>query len=449
MLPFSALDFRQRPWVPDSGWPFDAEELRPYEARARSLAGLPDRVDDASEVASAGRPLLPLPREQVRTAVEWFADPVRFSEDLPRRVGRRRDVTVLTHATATAITAEHTSTAVSGVELRTLEGRRISIGARRVVLATGGIENARLLLESCDRHPNGLGNDRDLVGRYYTDHTKLLAADFVPAEPAIFDRMGFYDIHRAGGGILTGKLQLTEDAQRDASLLNAAVRFEARPSAETAAAARALHALLSDVRHLRPRSATFLDPVRHRRGLPSLGRLGIELAARQRRPLPSLTHGWSRLGHPSRHYARFALEIQIEFAPSPDNRITLSDQRNELGQRRPAIHWRWSDLERHTVRETIARLGAAFEDANLGRITFRDEADIEVITPAGDNHPTGTTRMHRDPARGVVDENGRVHGLQNLYIAGSSVFPTSGYANPTLTIVTMAARLGAHLKTTG
>ena len=139
------------------------------------------------------------------------------------------------------------------------------------------------------------------------------------------------------------------------------------------------------------------------------------------------------------------LELQLELAPRPENRLFLSDHRDALDQPVPAISWRWSELERRTCRGTIERLALEFRRSGLGEIKLWNDEDFQLTTPAGDNHPTGTTRMHSDPARGVVDAHCRVHGIENLYITGSSVFPTSGYANPTLTIIAMAARLADHL----
>ncbi len=445
LLPFSPIDFEARSWVPDSGWPFLTEELQPFEVQARRIAGLPTTPDAPEAASSPERPLLPLASDRVRTTVEWFTPSRRFYEQLPRAVGDRDQVTILTHATVTAVTANKTSTAVSGVTFRTLDGRERSIAARRVVLAAGGIENARLLLDSRDQHPAGLGNARDLVGRYYMDHLKLMAADFIPADRTLFDRMGFYDIHDRDGTTAAGKLQLTDEAQRDGQVLNAAVRFEPRPSDAVVQGTLAAREVASNLKRRRlPRTVT-RDILEHPRALPALATLGLELAARQRRAIPSLTDGWSRLGRPSRHLERFVLELQIELAPDPSNRVTLTEERNALGQRLPAISWRWSDLERRTVTETTHELDRAFARAGLGSVHLRAPEDIEELTPAGDNHPTGTTRMHRDPARGVVDEHGRVHGIDNLYVAGSSVFPTSGYANPTLTILALAARLADHL----
>jgi choline dehydrogenase-like flavoprotein len=257
--------------------------------------------------------------------------------------------------------------------------------------------------------------------------------------------MRFYDIHQRGGATLAGKVQLTDQAQRDLEILNAVVRFEPRPGDAVTDAASAARRAAADLRRRRRPPISISGLLSHARAWPRLATLGFQLSRRQHRRVPSLTHGWAQLAQPSKHLEKFILEIQIELAPEPSNRITLSDQRDPLGQPLPAVTWRWGDLERRTVDETFRELNRNFERAGLGSVRLRDAEDIEMMTPAGDNHPTGTTRMHRDPAHGVVNKHGRVHGIENLYVTGSSVFPTSGYANPTLTIIAMAARLADHL----
>jgi choline dehydrogenase-like flavoprotein len=457
-LPLSPIDLEPRPWVPDSGWPLTPADLAPHLDRARVIAGLPRRALEPSEAPTASRPLLPLDPACIRTTIEWFGRPERFHTELPRALATEPGITVLTHATAVAIRTERIPGSVSGLSLRTLEGRRLGVRAHRFVLATGGIENARLLLASRDTHPEGIGNQHDLVGRYYVDHIKLVVADLVPTDPLLVDRLGFYDIHRAprppGGAsedreaVIAGKLQLADRVQRDDRLLDAAVRLEPRPPAAVVAAAAAGRRLLSDARHRRPRASSLGSLLRSAPGLPALARLAAELAIAERTARPSITHGWSRVAHPSRRYDRFQLELQLELAPNPANRVTLSPTVDPLGSPRAAITWRWGDLERHTIRRTIHHLAEAFATRHLAAVTLRDESAFEVITPAGDHHPSGTTRMHPDPARGVVDADCRVHGIDNLYVTGSSVFPTVGYANPTLTIVALASRLAAHLAQT-
>ncbi len=144
---------------------------------------------------------------------------------------------------------------------------------------------------------------------------------------------------------------------------------------------------------------------------------------------------------------RRQLRTFVEAAPNRESRVSLSNQRDGLGLKRAEVDWRLSAIDDRSVtrhheilREEIARAG-------LGRVEFDlDGCSIPTLpSMTGVGHHMGTTRMHEDPREGVVDSDCRVHGVANLFVAGSSVFPTSGSANPTLTIVALALRLADHL----
>jgi choline dehydrogenase-like flavoprotein len=148
---------------------------------------------------------------------------------------------------------------------------------------------------------------------------------------------------------------------------------------------------------------------------------------------------------------RIQLLIHVEQAPNWDSRVRLSRERDDLGQRRIAVDWRLSDLERRTVRALLLTVRAEFARLGLGRVRqagwLEDADDADWAQHFRDAyHHIGTTRMGTDPSQGVVDTNCLVYGVRGLYVAGSSVFPTSGTANPTLTIMALAVRLADHLK---
>jgi choline dehydrogenase-like flavoprotein len=150
-----------------------------------------------------------------------------------------------------------------------------------------------------------------------------------------------------------------------------------------------------------------------------------------------------------------ALLVRAEQAPNPHSRVTLADECDVLGMPRVRLDWRLSELDVHSVEQLVGALGREFERLGLGRVqaapwlsdsSRRWQTDPLVSAhPIGGDHHMGTTRMADSPARGVTDTFGRVHGLDNLYIAGSSLFPTSGWANPTLTIVALAMRTADRL----
>jgi choline dehydrogenase-like flavoprotein len=141
--------------------------------------------------------------------------------------------------------------------------------------------------------------------------------------------------------------------------------------------------------------------------------------------------------------------VRCEQSPNRDSRVTLGTKRDPLGLRRPVIDWQISDIDRHTLATASRFFAQALTQANLGHVRvaawlLREATEgVEPIT--GDWHQMGTTRMADTAQRGVVDSDCRIFGIDNLFIAGGSVFPTGGAINPTLTIVALALRLADHL----
>ena len=135
--------------------------------------------------------------------------------------------------------------------------------------------------------------------------------------------------------------------------------------------------------------------------------------------------------------------------PNRDSRVTLTDKVDALGMRRARLDWRLPNDFARTVQRAHEILGQEFGRTGLGRVRINSgETGHDLFEKIGNgHHEMGTTRMHRDPTQGVVDENCRVHGITNLFIAGSSVFPTYSFDNPTMTIVALALRFSDHLKT--
>ena len=141
-----------------------------------------------------------------------------------------------------------------------------------------------------------------------------------------------------------------------------------------------------------------------------------------------------------------ALRAQAEQAPNPDSRVTLGTRRDRFGQPVARVDWRPAASDRASIRASQEVVDAALRTAGLGHVEFMLGDEDPPALLEGNFHHLGTTRMHPDPADGVVDADCRVHGVRNLYVAGSSVFPTYGCSNPTLTVVALALRLADHLK---
>jgi choline dehydrogenase-like flavoprotein len=401
-VPLDALDFEARPWWPLSGWPFDRAHLDPYYARAQTVCGLGRGAYQGEDWERTDRPRLPLSPGRLTTGVYQFGPAGCFTETHLDEIRRARNVLLCLHATALALEREPGARSITHVRAAGPTNRAVRVRARVFVLAAGGIENARLLLLA-DRLGT-LGDESGLVGRCFMEHPRDVACRLVPADPRLFDRCGLYDVHREADGLVMGRLTLTEEARRREELPAMAVTLAPLP------------------RELRWRTA---ESLRTR-----------VLGERPRRRT-----GWSRLRGKPRRFAALELLLNLEQAPDPDNRVTLDAACDRFGLPKPALHWRWRALDQANLVRLRALVADELERHGLGRVEVAD-------APPDPNahHHMGTTRMHRDPRRGVVDEHTRVHGLSNLYVAGSSVFPTSGFANPTLTLVALSLRLADHLE---
>jgi choline dehydrogenase-like flavoprotein len=407
-LPLDEVDFEARPWVPHSGWPLARSDLDPYYARAHVTAGLGAYAYDLPD-----RPeLLALDDGDVRTSVEWFGTGRPFTRDALGEFRGSRELTVLLHASAGSLQEAHDGGRIERLRIDCVNGKQHAVTARTFVLAAGGIENPRLLLLSNDRSPAGIGNEHDVVGRYFMDHLHVRGI-LVPKDRALFATAGLYDVRALPDGRVMGcKLNVTPAVMERERLLNSALKIDAQmPS----------------------------------RPLPAYAGTYAQLVRKHRQLRPS-QFGWSELPAPARRFSQFATHLQIELAPVPSNRVTLSAERDRLGRPLPSVHWTWDDVSRRTAGAAARILAASLDRAGLGLLEMPAEEPPPLPNALGINHHLGATRMHVDPKRGVVDANCKVHGVSNLYIAGSSVFPTGGYANPTLTIIALSIRLADHIR---
>jgi choline dehydrogenase-like flavoprotein len=143
------------------------------------------------------------------------------------------------------------------------------------------------------------------------------------------------------------------------------------------------------------------------------------------------------------------LRSLVECSADPENRVELGDETDSLGRPLTRIRWRVRDAEIRSAIDAHRLFAAAMQQAGFGRVALAEGYGTWRARMEPALHHLGTTRMHADPARGVVDRDARVHGIENLYVAGGSVFTTGGFANPTLTILALALRLAAHLKASG
>ena len=437
-IPLDPIDFRHRPWVPHSGWPFGAETLAPYYRRAQDVLGVGEYRYDDSLWHDIG--IEPDRFDPATFAVRfWRIRARRFGEAFRRELGRAHNVLVYLNGTVTGLAASHDANSIRHATVRTLAGGTATIRARRFVLATGGIENARLLLASDEVEPAGIGNGHDLVGRFFMEHPKCRVGRIATPDPyGLLERWRKQFPPRMPK--LWPALLPTEAVQERHGILNSSLAFYYRSAIG-----------------MNPGEAWARLAERRRRGL---GRTVVRAASE----IPAnLVRRYVR--RRSIVFAPEALYLLVrgEQAPNPDSRVRLSRSRDALGQRRADLDWQLSEIDKRTARVLTALAAGEFARLGLGQVTpdpwLADGSPAAWPLPAaqggetdhhahlqGGNHHIGTTRMAATPSRGVTDADGRVFGKTNLYVAGSSLFPTAGWANPTLTIVALALRLADHLK---
>ncbi|HTU72101.1 MAG TPA: GMC family oxidoreductase [Trebonia sp.] len=436
--PFDEMDMERRDWVPYSGWPLTPGDLAAWIGRSARHLGLGpgNGITDDRIWALTGRSrrttgpgpdpdtLLPMFWQYSRDSVNQY-DNTRFAH-FTGSLGP--NVTIVTNATVLRVNATESASAVESVEFASADGRSWLLPASTIVLCAGGIENARLLLSSDNVAPNGLGNDRDLVGRFLMDHLRGPVASFpLAGAGAVLDQLGTFKSASAGGNMFQPGLRLSPAIQRAEGLLNCSAWVH-----EYIAADDPWEMLIRFLRRepgARPgfRSMLANSPLVIR---------GLKEHFISHRALP-------------RKLAEVALEAMCEQVPDPDSRITLSGKRDRLGMRISRIDWRVSEAEARTMRRmaelTVSQLSRMGIDPPQVAQWVRDGQMIPR-TFSDVAHPTGTTRMADDRARGVVDRHCQVHGVHGLFIGGSSVFPTAGHANPTQLIVALAVRLADTLK---
>lgn len=432
------VDFEARDWLPHSGWPFAASELAPFYQRAEALLGV-DHRDDQAETAEAW---FSLDASPVRTVVERFALAGIFTQRLPLKLGAASNVAVLTHSTVTGLVTDPTGVRVAGVRFVRPGGGSSEVRARVVVLAAGGIENARLLLMPDPLHPRGIGNSNDLVGRYFMDHHRLDWGNLEPERPELFDSAAIYDLAPGRGGYRMGKLTIAPQVLRSEQLLNSSLTVAPRHGAEH-------HRLVRLIRGLRSQTGarrlhTMMEIGREWKPASRLVDTGLRLAWHQRRWPAHIDAGmWSRMPRLAARFGAFKLLQIVEQSPHPENRVVLINARDGLDQPRVRVKCRLTSVDFDSMRRSRDLLAATFVRQQIGCALPNQE--LLLHNEGGIHHHMGTTRMHSDPRRGVTDSNAEVHDLRNLFVAGSSVFPTGGYANPTLTILALAIRLADHI----
>jgi choline dehydrogenase-like flavoprotein len=426
--PLDEHDFDQRPWLPHSGWPITRGDLDPYYEDAAELCELGSADFSPQGWAERTRTgLLPLPGGNVAHSMFQYSPPTHFGTVYRHAVEQATDIECYLHANLLELEPVRDGRRIRRARVATLDGRTLWVTAGTFVLALGGIENARLLLASTQGRPHGLGNDHDLVGRFFMEHPEGVVGTAVTA--ARLTDLGLY----------ARPTPARHPTRAEAQPLTSALR---RVTARLAGApprrphGRVTVMVAPDVqdRERLVGACVFLEPL---------------FGDRRRQASDETLEGaGALLGLGGRRWrSTFRLWMMAEQRPNPDSRVTLAASRDALGLPRVRLHWEVDPADHGSMRRSLELIAAELGAAGVGLVRSHLHRDTGAL-PAlrGAAHHMGTTRMGDDPEHAVVDADCRVHGLDNLFVAGSSVFPTGGCASPTLTIVALAARLADHVR---
>jgi choline dehydrogenase-like flavoprotein len=459
-VPLDAIDLAPRDYVADAAWPIAFDELAKYYPAACEYAGC-GRADFSSRSALPGRqpsivPALPDGMVLSSTLERW-ASPTDFGQRYRTDLERSPHITLVLGATCTSIQFEQSRSVTSALIARALSGGQVRVQADTYVLAAGGLETTRLLLNSDTVHAGGVGNHSGKLGRYYMGHISGKIAEVVFSTPQQKTISGFERDH--SGVYCRKRFTLSAEAQRQHALLNCAFWLD------------------------NPR----INDAAHGNGILSFAYLALTAPVLSRRLAPEAIRAaavggggaaWPHLRNvvldfpavasfvPSFGYRRYvakrripgfflhsrnniyALHYHAEQAPDGASRVYLSDKTDALGMRRLQIDLRFSNQDVDSVIRSHALLDAYLREHRSGKIAYKSNSyEDSVRAQASDGfHQLGTARMAARADHGVVDADCKIHGVDNLYVCSSAVFPTSGQANPTLTIMALAVRLAAHLR---
>ena len=377
---FDPHDFLRRDWVAGSGWPFGADTIEPYYMETARILNLGAPNFDAREIMAKTGTILPFNNDLIVPSVWRFGEPkMEFGKHLRDEFEASTNLITLMYANVVDLLLDAEHSKVTQLMIRTLNGREGRILADVIVLACGGIETPRILLNASSQVRHGLGNAHDLVGRFFQEHPHEQLPSLVLHDMTWFRssiERGIYDYDRQ----FMLAIGLSAQAQEEAEVMNARAHIYRTPCVDDET--------------------------------PKIG-------------------------------------LFLEQAPNPESRVMLCAERDFLGMRRVRLDWQLTELDWKTYEKTALLLGREFEKSNAGHMRVPNQpTTCKNRSLIHTNHHIGTTRMAENSTDGVVNPNCRVHDLENLYIAGSSIFPTSSWANPTFTLVALSLRLADHLRAT-
>lgn len=417
--PFDPIDFEERNWVDHGKWPIPKEEILSYYPRAHPILDLGPCEWDLSywqNVFPTFQPM-PLDKEVIWSKMWQFSAPTRFGTKYKDTIVNSKNIHLYTYANVVDIVANENVNNITEVTVKNYAGKEHKVKARHFIIACCAIQSARLLLAANRQAKNGLGNDNDLVGRFFMEHIEIKSGELWLNSS---DGLDLYMLGKSA----RAELAITAKKQRELEILNATISFWP----------------LDIANKMKPSVVTWQenDP---RKSLTTWEKY---YGAAQKKSL------LNRLIDSKKHHA-YGLYTRSEQAPNPNSRVMLSTERDSLGMPRANLYWDMLPIDKKTIRKTNELLGQQVGAAGYGRVKLADYLNDENDTSmpsytSGGWHHMGTCRMHESPKLGVVDADCKVHGINNLFVSGAATFTTGGAVNPTLTVVAIALRVSDHVK---
>jgi choline dehydrogenase-like flavoprotein len=421
--PLDEIDFEERSWVPNSGWPISLNDLRPYFEKVADIFDLESDNFDPSYYLNIHEGKEPLFAENfnVNDKIWQFSPPTRLGTKYKDTLLKSSNIELITYSRVTEIHVGESTNSIEKVVVRNLAGKEHEIFAKNFVLAAGAIQNARLILASDVKLRSLMGDSFENVGKYFMEHIEINSGELWlkgDHQYSFYKRKWKETKNRA-------EICITKEAQRNFEILNGTVSMNPLTEGKT-------HENFEE--HLNKRDAS--GNPRNRRGI-----------------FEKIENRINKMGlFKSESYKNaFNLYVRMEQAPSVDSYLKLDTEKDELGLEKIVLNWRLGDLEKHSILKVMEIIGTQAGIEDIGRMKLEDyltdlvsSSDMSKMIPGC--HHMGTTRMSKNPERGVVDKNCLVFGLSNLYMAGASCFPTAGAANPTFSLSALSLRLSDHLK---
>lgn len=428
--PLEEIDFQKRAWVPDSGWPFTLEAISPYYQLASKILNIPGYHYFSSRGGSHRREsvfsgAIEKNRSLEDRCFQWAEKPFIVSEYLIGAAKNNSCLRIFLNATVSYLKEKTNGKTIESAFVTKPDGSTLTVKADYFVLAGGGIENPRILLNSNKVNPNGIGNDQDCVGRYFSTHPKADMAAILLKKAVSTSHALFMDYPLEAGSFRYG-LGFSKETQERLELMNHYVQLSPLLEHEANKAFEAM-------KKTKVLNNALLDRSKVIQGfLPGLGKLAYEAIGRIAKLQPRTK--------------KFVLRGFLDQYPDKENRVKLSSIRKSDGTYKADVHWRYSARDRQSVLKFFSCLDIVLQENDIGKVEYSGLKQCEEWPLIGiHSHFMGGTRMGTDKKTSVTNENARVHGIKNLFIAGPSLFPTYGFANPFFTITALSLRLGEHL----